>query len=308
MLYFCENYKHSAIQLAKEYNAYLTSYLKTIFFHSFLFCTMNTSRTSLFLRSFLRPSAALGLQALVVLASAVVAHIVPPWLAAQEPYHAYEGNIKGIPIQMRLQMKGAGVIGTYQYVKTGKDLKDLSLEGGLNDKTNLTLLEYDENGKQTGVFKGTFTGTNERIETFAGVWSSPNGKKSFPFTLKRYAATPASVAGEYDRAGKDGASLRVARAAGGSGNEISLAGEAFWVGKNDNIHTGDIEGKCRLDGNTARFKSEIMPCELTLIFYPSAVFVFGDGGDCGGANVTFNGWYRRVVKNAVNTGKSAKGK
>ena len=249
-------------------------------------------------RSFLLSFARLWACATLVLCLAT------SFAGAQEPYNTYEGNIKGIPIQMRLQMKGAGIIGIYQYVKVGKDL---AVEGGLNDKENLTLLEYDEEGKQTGVFKGKFRGTPEYIESFEGVWSTPNGKKSFPFTLKRYAATPASIAGEYDRAGKNGASLRIARG-GAGGNEISLAGEAFWVGKNDNIHTGDIEGKCRLEGATVRFKSDIMPCEIKLIFYPSAVFVTGDDGGCGGANVTFNGWYKRAVKNAQPAAKSAKSK
>ena len=209
---------------------------------------------------------------------------------------SYTGNIKNIPIQMTLQQKGTGVVGTYRYVKIGANL---GLEGSLRDKDSLVLFEYDESGKQTGLFKGRFKGAFSTSETIEGTWSKPNGLKPLPFALRRTDAAPASVTaprrddvtGRYKRDGKHSSEVNVQQLANG---DITIEGESFWIGNNDNIHTGDISGICRLQGNQASYTDKNMPCRLTLTFHKATLTINGDDGNCGGQNVTFNGTYKRI--------------
>lgn len=199
---------------------------------------------------------------------------------------------------MMLQQKGTAIIGTYQYTKVGKDL---GLEGSLRGKDSLVLSEYDPNGKQTGIFKGVYKGaTAASADLIEGVWSTPNGSKSLPFSVRRMekpnpvSTTPAqkdNISGRYKRAGKHGAEVVVKRL---KNNEIEVEGEAFWQGQNDNIHTGDIKGVCSLDGNTAKYTDQGMPCKLTLTFGTKTLTISGDDGNCGGLNVTFNGTYKYI--------------
>jgi hypothetical protein len=214
---------------------------------------------------------------------------------------SYTGNIKNIPIQMTLQQKVAGVVGTYRYVKIGTDL---GLEGSLRGKDSLILFEYDESGKQTGLFKGRFKGAFGTSELIEGTWSKPNGSKSLPFALRRIDAAPASVTvprrddvtGRYKRDGKHSSEVNVQQLANG---DITIEGESFWIGNNDNIHTGDISGICRLQGNQASYADKNMPCRLTLTFHTVTLTINGDDGSCGGQNVTFNGLYKRISKTPI---------
>jgi len=238
--------------------------------------------------------------------STCLLHTIVLW--GQEPKTRYEGTIKNIPIRMTLQQKGAGVIGTYQYTKIGKDL---GLEGGLRGKDSLVLFEYDPNGKQTGIFKGVCNGSATiPIETITGAWSTPNGSKSLSFSVRRveqWSALPSAsppvvggirgdvISGLYKRPGKHGASLNVWLR---SENEIEIEGQAFWQGSSENINMGDIFGKCRIENNQAVYTDKNMPCRLTLTFSNKKLVISGDDGGCGGQNVTFNGSYSLAGKPA----------
>ena len=61
----------------------------------------------------------------------------------------YRGSIGNSHIQMRLNIQGNNVNGTYFYDSVGEDLK---LTGHLGDQGQLELAEFGAKGKQTGKF------------------------------------------------------------------------------------------------------------------------------------------------------------
>jgi hypothetical protein len=91
-------------------------------------------------------------------------------------YHDYEGIIgNNMPIQMSVYQLGKDIVGSYFYDSQKKEIK---LKGKAGEK-EIVLYEYDETGKNTGIFKGTMN-TVDKIE---GTWISADNKKSYPFIL-----------------------------------------------------------------------------------------------------------------------------
>jgi hypothetical protein len=77
----------------------------------------------------------------------------------------------------------------------------------------------------------------------------------------------------------------------GKGAALSVSGEAFWHGADpSNVHTGEVAGESVPAGDTLKIKDD--PCELTLRLVGDYL-VAADNGECGGANVRFDGVYRR---------------
>ena len=94
----------------------------------------------------------------------------------EKGYYDYKGTINtNIPIQMSIYPLGKDIVGTYYYEKHGNEIK---LKGKAGEK-NIILYEYDETGKNTGIFQGTMS-TVEKIE---GTWTSADNKMSYPFVL-----------------------------------------------------------------------------------------------------------------------------
>ena len=229
------------------------------------------------------------------------------------PNTKYQGSIKGTPITMTLQARGSVFIGTYQYVKVGKDLE---VQGTMRGKDSIILKEFDEKERQTGLFKGRAFGktsgsstisSSTAIDSIVGVWSRPDGSKPLPFVLRAVGtlAPPTTFdfyTGRYKRPGKHSAEINVRRLADGT---LNIEGEAYWTGNNNNVHTGDIGGIVSVKNFQAVYTDKNMPCKLTLTFASdekikkSVINVSGDDGNCGGMNVTFNGTYQRVSTTPV---------
>lgn len=94
----------------------------------------------------------------------------------EKGYYDYKGSIdNNMPIQMSIYQQDKDIVGTYFYEKQQKEIK---LQGKAGEK-NIVLYEYDEKGKNTGVFKGEMK-TVDKIE---GTWISADSKKSYPFKL-----------------------------------------------------------------------------------------------------------------------------
>ena len=83
-------------------------------------------------------------------------------------------------------------------------------------------------------------------------------------------------------------SLEVRRGSRAGG--LSVKGTAIWLGLNDNVHTGVLDSQVKPEGNVIRIDDGICQARLTLV---GAYLVVDDNNDCGGANVTFDGVYRR---------------
>lgn len=75
----------------------------------------------------------------------------------------------------------------------------------------------------------------------------------------------------------------------GVGN-LKVEGEAFWKGLGDNIHTGEIGGSTKPVGNQITLNDDICKVTLTLI---GDYLIANDNLQCGGANVSFDGVYRK---------------
>ncbi len=216
----------------------------------------------------------------------------------------YQGFIKGIPITMTLQAKGTVFIGTYQYVKVGKDLE---VQGMASGKDSIILKEFDEKERQTGLFKGRYVGKGMPADSIVGVWSRPDGSKPLPFSLGAVGmlAPPTTVdfySGRYKRSGKNSAEINVRQLSDGT---LKIEGEAYWTGNNDNVHTGDISGIVSVKNFQAVYSDKNAPCKLTLTFSSNEKIkkamlnISGDEGNCGGMNVTFNGTYQRISTKPV---------
>ena len=94
----------------------------------------------------------------------------------------FTGSIGNAPgLQMKLIREGDKLTGSYFYQKVGKKI---DVRGTVDSGGNLTLEEFDANGKQTGVFKGTWKGEDGAIE-IAGNWTKPNSDKKTAFSLRQ---------------------------------------------------------------------------------------------------------------------------
>ncbi len=87
-------------------------------------------------------------------------------------------------IEMALVREAERLNGNYFYPKVGKNI---NLNGTIDKSGNVELKETDENGKDTGVFKGKWKpATNSpdpNLNKIEGKWSKPDGSKETPFLV-----------------------------------------------------------------------------------------------------------------------------
>ena len=94
----------------------------------------------------------------------------------EKGYYDYEGSISNnMPIQMSIYPLVEDIVGSYFHESKKKEIK---LKGKAGEK-DIVLYEYDKEGKNTGIFKGT-RDADDKIE---GTWISADNKTSYPFTL-----------------------------------------------------------------------------------------------------------------------------
>lgn len=91
----------------------------------------------------------------------------------------YRGSVGNSHIQMRLNIQGNNVSGTYSYDSIGEDLK---VVGHLDEQGRLEMAEFSAQGKQTGKFacKGKF---DDPIVSEC-TWSKPDGSREAFMTLE----------------------------------------------------------------------------------------------------------------------------
>lgn len=88
----------------------------------------------------------------------------------------FKGSIgNSLDLQMKLVRTGDQLAGSYFYQKVGTRI---DVRGNVDKDGNLTLEEFDPNGKQTGIFKGIWTvDRTDGLITLAGNWSKPLNEK-----------------------------------------------------------------------------------------------------------------------------------
>ena len=87
----------------------------------------------------------------------------------------------------------------------------------------------------------------------------------------------------------------IALTGGKSGGKVTVKGNAFWKGQGDNIHIGEVDDKAVPKGNFLKLgdnATDEFACKVTMILVDKFLVV-SDNNNCGGANVTFTGVYRR---------------
>lgn len=91
----------------------------------------------------------------------------------------FRGSVGDNKLQMTLHREGDKLSGTYFYQKVGSDI---SLKGSINSQGDFTLQEFDNNGKQTGEFKGKWSeAAGLPSATMEGTWAKPNSKQTLSF-------------------------------------------------------------------------------------------------------------------------------
>lgn len=206
-----------------------------------------------------------------------------------------------LKIRMKLAENNKRIEGTYLYEKIGKNLK---LNGAMRDENEFYLNEFDEQGKKTGIFEGSFI-SEDWIE---GTWAPGQDKKSQPFSAwnpngRDVPAANASdkITGQYKRVDERGKADR--HSAGFNvwllkSGRVRVSGYAYWVGnvETGNVNAGSVDGIFDLKNNRVAYRSADSEdtCRLSVSFGPDALTVSDDNGECGGAHVIFNGKYRKV--------------
>lgn len=82
---------------------------------------------------------------------------------------------------------------------------------------------------------------------------------------------------------------------GGAG-ELAVKGSAFWKGLGDNIHIGELDHKAKPAGNILMLgenETSEYDCKVTMRLL-GKYLIASDNNNCGGANVTFSGVYRKT--------------
>ena len=93
----------------------------------------------------------------------------------------FKGSIgSALGLQMKLVREGENLTGSYFYQKVGKKIE---VRGTVDKDGNVTLEEFDPNGKQTGVFKGIWKQDENGAIGIAGNWTKPNSDKKAAFSL-----------------------------------------------------------------------------------------------------------------------------
>src|SRR5215213_971942 len=88
----------------------------------------------------------------------------------------FKGSIgSSLDLQMKLVRNGDQLAGSYFYQKIGSRI---DLRGSVDKDGNLTLEEFDQGGKQTGLFKGLWSvDQSDGLVRLAGNWSKPPSEK-----------------------------------------------------------------------------------------------------------------------------------
>jgi hypothetical protein len=111
----------------------------------------------------------------------VVAHHPEGGEARAAEIRFFKGSIGStLGLQMRLVREGDTVSGNYFYQKVGTRIE---LKGTVDKDGNLTLEEFDQSGKASGVFKGIWKTDESGAVNIVGNWSKPNSSNLTAFSL-----------------------------------------------------------------------------------------------------------------------------
>lgn len=122
----------------------------------------------------------------------------------EKGYYDYEGTIgQDIRVQISFYPLGNEIVGSHFYEMYRYPM---TLKGKL-EGDEITIYEFDEHAKNTGIFKGKITAGRVRRKIVSnlfirGTWSSSDGKRTLPFSLRlKYTMPDAEYGKRYKIAG-----------------------------------------------------------------------------------------------------------
>lgn len=77
---------------------------------------------------------------------------------------------------------------------------------------------------------------------------------------------------------------------------LNVTGDALWKGMGDNVHIGELDGRFPHKDGVLEYSdgTSEFDCRATMQLAIEKYLIVADNGNCGGANVTFSGIYRKV--------------
>lgn len=81
---------------------------------------------------------------------------------------------------------------------------------------------------------------------------------------------------------------------------LYVKGNAFWKGLGDNVHIGELDANAAYKDGVLEYAdgTSEFDCRATMQLTIERYLIVSDNGNCGGANVTFSGIYRKVPAKA----------
>ncbi len=168
----------------------------------------------------------------------------------------FKGSIgSSLDLQMKLVRTGDQLAGSYYYQKIGTRI---DVRGNVDQAGNLTLEEFDQGGKQTGLFKGLWTvDASDGMINLAGNWSKPPSEKgSDKKTAFSLHEEPVSFSGEVELASK-----QIKESNKKLVYEISAQYPQITGGNNPNFEKFNQVARASVTKEVAGFKKEMQPEE-----------------------------------------------
>lgn len=79
---------------------------------------------------------------------------------------------------------------------------------------------------------------------------------------------------------------------------LNVTGDAMWKGMGDNVHIGELDGRFPHKDGVLEYSDgdSEFDCKAAMRLAIGRYLIVADNGNCGGANVTFSGVYRKIPK------------
>ncbi|HEX7335075.1 MAG TPA: DUF3298 domain-containing protein [Pyrinomonadaceae bacterium] len=168
----------------------------------------------------------------------------------------FKGSIgSSLDLQMKLVRTGDQLTGSYFYQKIGARI---NLRGNVDKDGNLTLEEFDQAGKQTGLFKGIWTvDASDGLISLAGNWSKPPGEKgSDKKTAFSVHEEPIAFTGDVEIVSK-----QIKESNKKLMYEISVQYPQITGGTNPNFEKFNQAARASVTRKVAGFKKDVQPTE-----------------------------------------------
>jgi hypothetical protein len=167
----------------------------------------------------------------------------------------FKGSIgSSLDLQMKLVRADPQLTGSYFYQRIGTRI---NLKGTIDPDGKFVLEEFDQTGKQTGIFKGVWTvDAQDTLVHLSGLWSKPNQKDSDKSAAFSVHEEPISLTGDVELIAK-----QIKESNKKLMYEIEAQYPQFSGGSNPNFETFNQLVRAVVTNKVAGFKKDMAPEE-----------------------------------------------